>query len=269
MKYEINCMPWRICAAAAVLMALAAPRAGADAIVKKDGSKVPGTSIAYKRVTQEYTLMADGVQMTFPRSQVDHVEVAKPPQYDQAAKLVTDGKLDEAIPLLKAMIDDYDMRQWDNEGRDLLGFVYMKKKDCANAVATYEALIKNTDKSRVKPDTQRRYWDAMVGAGKYEALTKELDDVIATGSRESAATAFLVRGDVRHAQKQTFDALMDYLHTAVLFEQVRETQPEALYKAAEVLDELKDPRAEEFRKRLQADYRDSKWAKMATEKSAP
>jgi hypothetical protein len=51
------------------------------------------------------------------------------------------------------------------------------------------------------------------------------------------------------------------LKVAVLFEDVPAIHPEALYKAAEVLDEMRDPRAAEMRKKLKAQYPGSSWAK--------
>jgi TolA-binding protein len=52
------------------------------------------------------------------------------------------------------------------------------------------------------------------------------------------------------------DALLDgYLRTVVLFGDIKPTQPEALYKAAQCFDQLgQGPYAERMRKKLLADF---------------
>jgi TolA-binding protein len=182
------------------------------------------------------------------------VEVAKPAAYDAVVKMVNEGKFDAAIPVLEKMITDYEMLQWDNKARDLLGYAYTKQQDFKKAVATYEDLMKNALPSELTPELRRRYWDAMIGKGEYPALVKNLDELIAKGSREEAATAHLVRGDVYKAQGQTLDALFDYLRVAILYEQVKSVQPEALYKAARAMEDLRDPRAADMKKRLVQEY---------------
>jgi hypothetical protein len=47
---------------------------------------------------------------------------------------------------------------------------------------------------------------------------------------------------------------------------VKAAQPEALFKAAEVLDELRDPRADQLRKQLVGEYPTSEFAAKAKAK---
>ena len=96
---------------------------------------------------------------------------------------------------------------------------------------------------------------------QYASLKKELDEVIATGPRDMASIALLARGDMLLAQGQKQDALYDYLRVRVLYQNVAELQPEALFKAAQMLEELRDPRAADLRKTLVTEYRDSEYAK--------
>ena len=75
------------------------------------------------------------------------------------------------------------------------------------------------------------------------------------------ATAQVARGDMFKKQGgKTFEALMDYLKTAILFQKVDEVQAEALYKTAQCLEEMRDPRADSFKKKLSDDYPGSTWA---------
>ena len=62
---------------------------------------------------------------------------------------------------------------------------------------------------------------------------------------------------------QREDALLDYLRVVTLFGDIKEFQPAALAGAVTVLDELRDPRAEVYRKRLVQQYPASPEAKRA------
>ena len=116
---------------------------------------------------------------------------------------------------------------------------------------------------RIGLGIRRRYWESLKGAEQYVQLKKELEDQIASGLRDSAALAQLLRGDMFLAQGQKNEALLDYLRTVVLYEQVKEIQPEALLKASRLLEELRDPRAADMKKKLIATYPNSAEAKKA------
>ena len=69
------------------------------------------------------------------------------------------------------------------------------------------------------------------------------------------------RGDVFRAEGKREDAILDYMRVVLMFEEARSAQAEALFKAAQVLDEMRDPRAEELKKKLVSLYPDSVYAK--------
>ena len=84
--------------------------------------------------------------------------------------------------------------------------------------------------------------------------------------RDLAARAQVLRGDLKRKRRQLEPAVQDYLRTVILFENIRDVQPEALYKAGETLEELRDARAKDLFARLQREYPDSKYAARAREK---
>jgi len=71
-----------------------------------------------------------------------------------------------------------------------------------------------------------------------------------------AAMAQIKRGDIERKKENLKEALVDgYLRTIVLFKQVKEVQPEALYKAAKCFEELGEHSyAEKMRKTLLEKY---------------
>lgn len=256
---DSNRMRWMLRSLCLLGCLAAGLSAEADTLYPKEGAPVRGT-IRWKRSAQEYVVDQEGTQMTFARARVDRVEVAKPQDFDAAAKLVADGQVEQAIPMLDKIVSEFEMMQWDAKARDLLGQAYIRKKDFGKAVLSYDELFKTGVPLEKPLEVRKRYWEALTGAQRYDTLQTELDKVIATGTREESAAAQVARGNMNKAKGNVFEALMDYLRTVVLYDQVKEVQPEALYRAAQCMDELRDARSAELKKKLSADYPRSVWA---------
>lgn len=258
----MNTKPIKLVCASLAAAVLSGLPALADHVVLKTGAKSEG-SIRYKRLTQEYIVStAEGTEMTYARDKVERVVVARPPaQYEQAAKMAQDGK-EAAIPILEKIASDYDNMQYDTKARDVLGYIYLKKEDFKKAASVYETLFKTAFPADITSMMWRRYCDALIGSRNTAALQKEIDDKISKGSREVAALAHVIRGEIFKSQGQTFDAMLDYLRVAILYTQVKEVQPEALFKAAQCMEELRDPRASDLRRKLVEEYPKSKEAQQ-------
>ena len=105
------------------------------------------------------------------------------------------------------------------------------------------------------------------GASKnYNKLELALKTEMKEGSREDAARAQIIRGDILMSQGDTRGAAMDYLKTVLLYKQQQAVQAEALYKAGEALAKMKDPRASDQFKEAVQKYPDSPWAVKARAK---
>ena len=251
---------WRLAGAAAILLAAAESRA--DTLYMKNGTTMAAKTIRFKASSQEYIVITpEGTTVPVPAKTVDRAEVPKPPTLDPAIASLQGGKFDAAIASLEGIVNEYAGLDWDNIARDLLGQAYSGKKDFKKAVAIYKELIAGMPAERVTLAIRRHYWEALKGGEQFVILKKDLDDVIAGGTREAAALAQLLRGDMYLAQGQKNEALLDYLRTVILYESVKEIQPEALYKSAQLLDDLRDPRAATLRKKLATDYPNSPFAK--------
>jgi len=96
-------------------------------------------------------------------------------------------------------------------------------------------------------------------------LRAELDDAIANGTDKLAAAAQLARGNLSRAEGKKDDALLDYWRVVILYSQVKDLQPEALLKSAEILTELREPRAQIMRNKLTSEYPKSKEAEQITQ----
>jgi len=78
-----------------------------------------------------------------------------------------------------------------------------------------------------------------------------------------AARAQIRRGDVKMKRRQFEPAALDYLRTVALFKAEKDVQPEALYKAGLVLEELRHAKARHMFDRLIKEYPESAYARKA------
>jgi hypothetical protein len=94
-------------------------------------------------------------------------------------------------------------------------------------------------------------------------LEKQLNAAISSGSKEACAVAYMIRGDMMKDKGDPKMALVDgYLRTVLLFENVKEIQPEALFKTAKCFEAMKQPaQADRWRKKLMAEYPQSSYIK--------
>ena len=127
------------------------------------------------------------------------------------------------------------------KAREVLARVYVAKNDGKKVIATLQPVLDAGDKNNLVPSIRRLLWEGWMLDKQYAPLRADLDDAIATGTRETVAVAQLVRGDLDRLEGKKEDAVMDYLRTVILFEQFKDLQPEALFKAAQAMDDLRDP----------------------------
>lgn len=259
-----NAIGWRLALTAAFFMM--AGKASADTVILKNKSEMQVKSVRYVASRQEYSVIdMNDTQIPIPAKNVDRVIVPRPPTLDAAIANVNAGKFDAAVAPLEAIINDYNSLEWDHEARDLLGLALIGKKEAKRAVGLYKQILENRPAERISLSVRRHYWEALKAAEMYSVLKSDLDKVISGPSRETAALAQLMRGDMYLAQGQKNEALYDYLRTVVLYEKVQGVRPEALFKAAQLLEVLRDPRGVELRKKLAEEYPNSPFARRAAD----
>lgn len=251
----LGCIGWTLAGLGAAM--------AANVVYLKNGRSIPAKSIQWREGSQEYRVEDfKNTVIPIPLAQVDRLDIDKPADYERAKGMVDAGQGDVAIPILEKMVDEYKMRLWDNAARELLGKAYFQKRDYKKAGTVLEELFKNALPHQITADLRRFYWETlMLIPERQSSLKKDIETTITGGSRELAAAAILMRAKMYQAQGQREEALIDFLKVAVLFEDISATHPEALYNAAAVLDEMRDPRAAELRKKLKAQYPGSTWAK--------
>jgi len=249
----------------ALAVALFAGAAQAAYVITTSGQRIDGTDIRAKSDGEIILTTAQGTR-SFYQGQYTRAVADKPAEIDQAAKLAEAKKFDEAIKLLEDVAVRYRFLDWDVQARVALPKVYLLKGDAAGAVAAYDKLFTASPKTKEDAEVQWSYRQALLGAKQYDRLETVLKDVIAKGSRADAARAQIMRGDVKASQNQLEAAALDYMRTVILFSGERAVQPEALMKAAETFEKLRDARAKELFRKIVDDFPTSPQAAAARAK---
>lgn len=228
-----------------------------------NGNLIEGTAIRAKR-DGTITIETAAGSRTFAKGQYAEAVAAPPGEIAQAGAKIQAKQYDAAVPLLEKVVKDYQYLGWDLQALKLLPQVYTMKGAYADAVTAYEKYFRASDET--DSEAQFGYFEALLQTKAYDRLEPKLNEVIAKGPREDAARAQILRGDIRAAQNQLENAVLDYLRTAILFTAQKDSHPEALFKAASTLEKLKDPRAKDFYQRVVSDYPASSYAPKAKAK---
>lgn len=225
-------------------------------IKKKDGVSLSGM-IRWQPLSKVYVITDEkGITMQIPLSQVASVKVQKPAEWDNAVKMIQQGQHAAAIPVLEKIMEVYTALELDISAAGWLVEAYLKVNDPKKAIKMYEKVADAYPGSVLSRELTVGYWDALFKTGDFVKLRSTLTKAIEEGPRDLAALAQIKRGDMDKKDGNLRAALVDgYLRTIVLFEQVKEVQPEALYKAAKCFDDLGEhSHAEKMRKKLLAEF---------------
>jgi len=236
--------------------------AAAPFVETKDGKQLAGTRLEIK-ADGSAALTVGGVERVFKSEEYARAVAEKPAEWDKLTKLVEDKKFAAAAGGLRGIVATYHGLDWDLQAALLLARGYIQQGEGAKAAEVLTQLRAASPRLANNLEFQRIFRHARIASGESEKIEEELNEVIAKGTRAAAAAAQLERGDLRMMQNRPQDALLDYLRTAYLFEAQKEVQPQALLKAAQTLEKLRDQRADELYKKLKDLYPNSPEAALA------
>ena len=233
----------------------------------KDGRSVQG-KVRWMPLQKKYvvTRSLKGGQSTtieLPLAQVKHVEAPKPPKLVPAIKAVKAGKGAAAIPILQDIVKNYAMLRWDEPAAQYLAEAQLAAGDAVGAVKTCEGLINVKEELAYIGDVAPTYWQALLKTGKTAKLGALISKAISQGDPSVSAHALIMRGDMLMEKREALNALKDgYLRVVVLYGNVKDVQPEALYKGAKAFESLsQNANAEKLRSELRSKYPRSSYAK--------
>lgn len=250
--------------AVAAAMLTAAATTAAPYVVMPNGQRVMGTAIRMTATGEVSLTTQQGIQK-FPKGAYVKAVADEPAEYKQATAALAAGKYDVAEKLSKDIAEKLRGLSWDIEALKVLGKAQIGKGDADAAVQTFEKLFAQSADAKKDGALQWEYRKALLAAKQYSRLAGQLDQVAANGSRADAARAQTMRGDIQLAQNNVEGAVLDYLRTAILFADVKDADVlgEACFKAAQTLEQLRDPRAKEMYAKVVNEYGTSKYAAQA------
>jgi len=214
----------------------------------------------------EYRASADQYHFTkgtfggeLARASVVDLSVPRPADFDKYAAQIKDTADPSAIAAMEEIVRRYSMLKWDVEGLKLLVPIYLKKREFDKVYSSGDNIRKTG--ASLPPELLSAYWESLNAKNMPEKLKQEIKDAIESGPRQSAAVAYVARGDLLQKDRKKQEAVVQYLRTIICFGDVRAIQPEALFKLTKLLKELNDPRAEKMKRKLLDEYPDSIYLK--------
>ncbi len=256
----------RVSLALALIVAGAATAQIQGTIINNDDKAFTG-KIRWKGSTKSYAVTIGQTDLEVPLASVKDVQVPRPKEYDTAVNLIQQGNSAGAIPILEKIVAEYLMLQWDEVATRLLGDAYLKSGDAKKAAAVCEKIISGAPDKAYLGEMAPIYWQALLKLDRPAKVEELVTKAIKSGSRQASASALNMRGDLILATGETIDinkkALRDgFLRVVTLYRDVKEAQPEALYKAAKCFEKIgQTGRADQMRTELKREYGATEWAR--------
>ncbi len=201
-------------------------------------------SATYRATRNEYMIKKGAAIVSLSATEVEYVKPPKPKGFDQC----------EDIGELEKIVQEHQRLWWDVEASKRLLPLYVKKGGHAKAIKLFRDL-RSLIGHNVPVSLHREYWEALRMSDQKPKLEEELKRAVTEGSRELAAWAYIARGDLFLGQGSANQALVDgYLKTVILFDDIKSCRKEALEKTISVMDQIRDPRADNFRKALKEEF---------------
>jgi len=232
-------------------------------VINSAGTKIEGAAIQSAADGTVHLTTLQGQTLTFRPGAYRQAHADKPEEISRVEAMAGRGELAGAADLLRKVKTQYRFLGWDVQAARMLARVELAQKRFAESAAEYEALFAAHPQLKTVSAERANYMQALLGAGRLREAAGIADEEIASGSREAAARAQVLRGDLKSASKQYEEALLDYLRTALLFRDQTAVLPEATYKTAVALKQMKDPRAAEYFEKVIREFPNSEFAERA------
>lgn len=235
---------------------------------KKDNTVITFKDIRWVGIRKAYSMEVvrrnRSYSLEVPYQEVVALQVQMPANASKLRRLVLEGKYDRAIPALKRLVDQYEMLEYDMLLGRYLAQAYLAKGMSRNVISLFDKVARLQPEAYGKP-IALHYWNALLNEDKTIKLSKALDKAVKYGTRETAAFALNMRGNMAKKKGDYEDALKDgYLRTWLLYRDVASAQPEALAQGSECFEQLNQvKKAEKLRKELMSKYPTSEYAKDA------
>ncbi|MEM7392973.1 MAG: hypothetical protein AAF492_11565 [Verrucomicrobiota bacterium] len=234
-------------------------------LLMNDGKKKPALGILIDPSTGDAILsLPNNQRMNVPKSSYKRAYGSRPKEWAQILGAIKAKKFKEVIPVLDNVIRKNRALYWDLEALALKGRAEVELGLMKEAVATLDKLVRAPYGSDlIKGPVFESYLTALKDSNNPARLKQILSKTIQNGARADAAIAYIIKGDMRLDEGDSEGAVLHYLKPALLFTQQAEQCAQANYKAGDVLEKMRDARAQERFKTAAQLSPDTKWGRLA------
>ncbi len=197
-------------------------------VITQSGRKIEGRAISSEATGAVTLKMEGGQSMTFRKGQYREAVADKPEKLVVAETFLAEEKGEQAIELLQQVMREYRFLNWDQTAALLLGNYWYENGQFDEAVTAF-----NTLKPPLTSVVLHRRRLALLETGRLELVLPVLEKDIAEGSREAAANAYLMRGDLKANQGDVEGARRDWMKVSIFFK----SQKDAAKQAEEKLEQ--------------------------------
>lgn len=191
-------------------------------VVNNAGRKISGREISADSDGRVTLKMSSGQVMTFQKGQYRSAVADRPKELEIGEQLMREGKGADAEPYLKLAKKKCRFLKWDQKAIQLLADYYFESGQFALAIVEFQSLD-----DQAIPQNQVRVREAMMKSGEARDVMRVLDEDIRSGSREAAAQAYLMRGQLKVEQGDAEGARRDWLKVVTFFKAQSEMVAEA------------------------------------------
>ncbi len=231
-------------------------------IVLTSGRRAEGV-VRYLPASRSYEITARGATTEVRVDEVAEIMLSQQPEgLQQALQDVARQRYQQAIPVLSRVVENYTMMGPDREAAQALMQAYLRTGRSSDALRTGETMIRRDARLERRPAFASVYWEALLEEERVSTLRTSISTAIQSGPRDLAAVGLLRRGDLEMREGRHREALIDgYLRVVLLFRDVADVQPEALYKAIRAHEALNEVNyAERWRQQLLSGHATSEFA---------
>jgi predicted negative regulator of RcsB-dependent stress response len=204
-----------------LLIGLFVCSADAAYVVTNTGRQISGSKIVATDDGAVTITMESGQSMTFRKGQYRSAVADRPAGLALAADLFSKGEGDKAVLILKKVKREYRNLQWDQVAIRMLGDHFFATGQFEEAAHEY-GLLKEQEAV-----VQKKIRDAMIQSGDTESILLALNQDIAQGSRDVAAEAYVLRGDLKMKAGDLDGARRDWVKVKLYFKAQKEAVAQA------------------------------------------
>lgn len=234
-------------------------------IIETSGREMKVSTITEANGDLTYTTGASAIKSKVLKGKYKYAWIPKPKEISDADAKLAKGDFKEAGDAYQKAFAANKLLGWDVYCTWKEGEALAKQDKTADAVKTLETLKDyKLLNPKLEPDLLNSYKllsTLYIAQDKYDLASPIIDKLMKSPDDSLASSAFIRKGDILARKNNKKEAALAYFQAALLFPKSSD-RPEALFKSAQMLNDLKDTRSAKFADILKAEYPGNEYTKQ-------